>query len=40
MSSGMRYHPVTPMEDAPGRLIERQGRGKAALIAWPIVARG
>lgn len=39
--SGMRHHPVTPMEDAHlGRLIERQGRGKAALIAWPIVARG
>ncbi len=38
--SGMRHHPVTPMEDAHlGRLIERQGRGKAALIAWPIVAR-
>lgn len=37
----MRHHPVTPMEDAHlGRLIERQGRGKAALIAWPIVARG
>ncbi len=32
--SGMRHHPVTPMEDAHlGRLIERQGRGKAALIA-------
>ncbi len=30
----MRHHPVTPMEDAHlGRLIERQGRGKAALIA-------
>lgn len=27
--SGMRHHPVTPMEDAHlGRLIERQGRGK------------
>ncbi|HBR2821565.1 3-oxo-tetronate kinase [Klebsiella pneumoniae] len=39
--SGMRHHPVTPMEDAHlGRLIERQGRGKAALIAWPIVAQG
>lgn len=38
--SGMRHHPVTPMEDAHlGRLIERHGRGKAALIAWPIVAR-
>ncbi len=32
--SPMRHHPVTPMEDAHlGRLIERQGRGKAALIA-------
>jgi uncharacterized protein YgbK (DUF1537 family) len=23
-----------------GRLIERQGGGKAALIAWPIVDQG
>ena len=38
--SRMRHHPVTPMEMHLGRLIERQGRGKAALIAWPIVARG
>lgn len=39
--SGMRHHPVTPMEDAHlGRLIERQGGGKAALIAWPIIDQG
>ncbi len=39
--SGMRHHPVTPMEDAHlGRLIERQGGGKAALIAWPVVDQG
>nr|ALP55381.1 membrane protein [Klebsiella pneumoniae subsp. pneumoniae] len=38
--SGMRHHPVTPMEDAHlGRLIERQGRGKAALIAWRLSPR-
>ena len=37
----MRHHPVTPMEDAHlGRLIERQGGGKAALIAWPIIDQG
>ncbi|HCI4572946.1 TPA: four-carbon acid sugar kinase family protein [Klebsiella quasipneumoniae subsp. similipneumoniae] len=39
--SGMRHHPVTPMEDAHlGRLIERQGGGKAALIAWPMIDQG
>lgn len=39
--SGMRHHPVTPMDDAHlGRLIERQGQGKAGLVAWPTVDQG
>lgn len=39
--SGMRHHPVTPMDDAHlGRLIERQGRGKAGLVAYPTVDQG
>ncbi len=39
--SGMRHHPVTPMDDAHlGRLIERQGQGKAGLVACPTVDQG
>lgn len=39
--SGMRHHPVTPMDDAQlGRLIERQGQGKAGLVAWPTIEQG
>lgn len=39
--SGMRHHPVTPMDDAHlGRLIERQGKGKAGLITYPTIEQG
>lgn len=39
--SGMRNHPVTPMDDAHlGRLIERQASGKAGLIPFAVVNSG
>ncbi len=39
--SGMRHHPVTPMTDSNLlRLMESQAKGKAGLIAAPIVGQG
>lgn len=39
--SGMRHHPVTPMDDAHlGRLTERQAQGKAGLIPWSVIDAG
>lgn len=39
--SGMRNHPVTPMDDAHlGRLIERQASGKAGLIPFAVIDSG
>ena len=39
--SGMRYHPVTPMLDTNiMRLMEAQAQGKAANIAFPVIASG
>lgn len=39
--SGMRHHPVTPMTDSNLlRLMERQAKGKAGLIASQVVEQG
>ena len=39
--SGMRHHPVTPMTDSNLlRLMARQAKGKAGLIAAPILDQG
>ncbi len=39
--SGMRHHPVTPMTDSNLlRLMTRQARGKAGLIAAPLLDQG
>ncbi|KOC93479.1 3-oxo-tetronate kinase, partial [Winslowiella iniecta] len=39
--SGMRHHPVTPMTDSNlMRLMERQARGKAGLIASAVIDQG
>lgn len=39
--SGMRHHPVTPMEDADlVRLMSRQARGRCGLIRWQTVEQG
>lgn len=39
--SGMRHHPVTPMTDSNvPRLMERQAKGRCALIAADVIDRG
>lgn len=39
--SGMRHHPLTPMQDANlVRVLQAQSRGKVGLVAWTAVAAG
>jgi len=39
--SGMRNHPLTPMQDANlVRVLQAQSRGKVGLVAWTAVAAG
>jgi uncharacterized protein YgbK (DUF1537 family) len=39
--SGMRNHPLTPMQDANlVRVLQAQSRGQVGLVAWPAVVAG